>query len=124
MFRCFVGFSGNSGQNVETRVNNWISKNAEWDEDNISHSLTQQSTESGESYYSLDVRFLKEKPKNTLLQEISDKLENKVDWYRIGYQNCTHDENPPKPCEWDEVSDWSANNKTIPQEIPEMKKNE
>lgn len=93
MFRCFVGRGPMSITDLETRIDDWAASNAEWEDDSVEHTLTERNTEidgSGETYWAIDVRFLPTEDKANLLQKYTDKLVNKVAWYRVGYHNCTH----------------------------------
>lgn len=123
MFRCFIGRGKMSVSDLKTRINDWVESNAEWAEDSVSHTLTERDTEldgSGATYYAIDVRFLLDDSKSNLQQKFSDKLKDKVDWYRIGYHECTHREGDGDsgPCGWDDAVDWTAKDVTIPSGVP------
>lgn len=67
---------------------------------------------SGTDYHAIDVRFLPSgeggDTKDNLLQKLGDKLKNKVDWYRVGYHQCTHRDGDGSsgPCDWVDSNDW------------------
>lgn len=106
---------------LETRVDDWVQSNAEWTEDSVDHTLTERNTEldgSGKTYYAIDVRFVKDDTKSNLEQKFTDKLKDKVDWYRVGYHSCEHDETNGSACTWDSSTDWTAKDVTIPSGIP------
>lgn len=108
---------------LETRIDDWVESNAEWTEDSVEHTLSERNTEldgSGETYYGIDVRFLMVDTKINLLQKFTDKLKDKVDWYRVGYHGCTYDETEPHACSWDDSVEWSAKGVVIPSGIPEF----
>lgn len=121
MFRVFIGRGKMSVSDLETRINNWIDANAEWTEDSVAHELSERNTEidgTGVGYYGADVRFLKDDTKANLQQKFTDKLKDKTDWYRVGYHNCEHDEAASTPCAWDDRTDWTAKDVTIPAGVP------
>jgi hypothetical protein len=121
MFRCYIGRGKMSVSDLETRINDWVSSNAEWTADTTPHTLTERTAEldeSGATFYAIDVRFLKDDTKDNLLQKFTDKLVNKVDWYRIGYHECSHDERAPTACDWQDTTEWAAKDVTVPSGIP------
>lgn len=121
MFRVFIGRGKMSINDLKTRINNWVSSNAEWTEDSVDHTLTERNTAldgSGATYHAIDVRFLDSDAKSNLQQKCEDKLVNKCDWYRLGYHNCDHDESDRQGCSWDDEREWTAKDQTIPSAIP------
>lgn len=120
MFRCFIGRGTMSINDLETRINDWVSSNAEWADDDIAQILTERNSGldgSGTAYHAIDVRFLETDTKSNLLQKFEDKLTNKVDWYRVGFHSCTHD-GTGGACDWDDAVDWTAKDVTIPGGVP------
>lgn len=125
MFCCFIGRGKMSIGDLETRINDWVQSNAEWEGDTVGHSLTERNTAldgSGAAYHAIDVRFLPDDSKSNLQQKFRDKLVNKVDWYRVGYHACTHREGDGStgPCSWDDTTEWIAKDVTIPDGVPSM----
>lgn len=123
MFRCCIGIGKMSVSDLETRINDWVESNAEWEEDSVSHTLTERNTAidgSGETYYAVDVRFLPTDDKENLQQKFTDKLVNKVAWYRVGYHACTHRDGDGStgPCSWDDSVEWTAKDVTVPTGVP------
>jgi hypothetical protein len=59
--------------------------------------------------------------KNNLLQKLTDMIENKVDWYRIGYDACEHGEEGVSACSWGDKAEWTAKDVTIPADVPAFK---
>lgn len=121
MFRVFIGRGSMAVSDVEARIQDWITSNPEWTADTVDHSLVERNTaidESGETYHAVVVRFREDDTKSNILQKLGDKLKDKVDWYRIGYHQCSHDEDRPTPCTWDGVEEWIAKDATIPADIP------
>lgn len=118
MFRCFIGAGKMSINDLETRVNDWVASNAEWENDDVAHTLTERTTEAGETYHDIDVRFLPTEDKANLQQKFTDKLVNKADWYRVGYHACDHDEENASPCSWDDAAEWTAKDVQIPEGVP------
>ena len=125
MFRCFIGRGPMSRTDLDTRITEWVSSNGEWAGDSVAHTLSERSTASdgsGTTYDALDVRFLPDNSKANLQQKLTDKLENKVAWYRVGYHACTHrdDDGSSGPCSWDDVIEWTAKDVTIPDGVPAL----
>lgn len=123
MFRCFIGAGPMGINDLETRINDWVDSNATWENDTAPHELTERNTAidgTGETYYSIDVRFLPENDKANLLQKFTDKIVNKVAWYRVGYHECTHREGDGSsgPCSWDDSAEWTASGVAVPQGVP------
>lgn len=117
MFRVLIGRGPMGVSDLETRINDWVDSNAEWTEDSVDHSLSERNTAldgSGVVYYSVSVRFQMADSKANLLQKLGDKLKQKVDWCRIGYHACSHNENSPSGCEWSDSVEWTAKDTTIP----------
>lgn len=123
MFRVFIGRGPMSLSDLETRINDWVESNPEWTNDTVDHTLSERNTEidgTGGTYYGVDVRFLEDDTKSNLLQKLEDKVKDKVDWYRIGYHACTHRDGDGSsgPCSWDDATDWTATDVTIPSGVP------
>lgn len=121
MFRCFIGQGKMSLADLETRVNEWVANNPAWTEDSVAHELTERNTAidgTGETYHGIDVRFLQDDTKDNILQKMTDKLKDKVAWYRVGYHACTHDETDATPCAWDDTAEWTGKDVTIPAGVP------
>jgi len=130
MFRCFIGRGSMSLSDLETRINDWVDSNAEWTEDSVEHTLSERNTEidgTGTTYHAIDVRFLQNDTKSNVLQKFEDKLQNKVDWYRVAYHSCGHDGDSGGPCSFDPNDDpeamatqWTAKDVTIPSGVPDF----
>lgn len=125
MFRCFVGRGKMSITDLESTINDWVESNGEWEEDAVSHELTERNTEtdgSGATFYAIDVRFLPGQAKSNLQQKFTDKLENKANWYRVGYHACTHRDGDGSsgPCSWDDSAEWTEKDVTIPDGVPSI----
>lgn len=68
MFRCAIGRGPMSVTDLETRINDWVTSNAEWADDTVEHTLTERNTAidgSGTTYYGLEMRFLKDDTNST-----------------------------------------------------------
>lgn len=123
MFRCFIGLGKMSIEDLETRINDWVASNSEWESDSVPHTLSERNTAtdgSGETYYGIDVRFLPDDDKANLQQKFTDKLKQKVDWYRVGYHEFSHREGDGStgPCDWQDSAEWTAKDTTIPNGVP------
>lgn len=119
MFRVFVSQSDSSLTETELQatVEDWISEYTKWDGQSQSFEITLSQGIPGDSdttHYRGEFRFEKGDTKDNILQKLTDKLDNKVDWYRIGYHECYHDDTGP--CSWnDTVQDGS-----VPGYVPDM----
>lgn len=121
MFRVFVGRGPMSLDDLTTRVDDWLQQNARWEGDSVTHELSERTTNldgGGETFHALDVRFEREDTKANLQQKFADKLTEKVAWYRVGYHSCTHDSPDGGPCSWDDSTEWTAKDATIPDGVP------
>lgn len=126
MFRCFIGRGGMSTTDLETAINDWVQSNAEWENDSVDHTVREYLNARDEIIcHTVDARFIKDNTKSNLFQKFTDKLENKVDWYRVAYHNCTHDEDEPPGCSFDANEDssavarqWADKDITIPAAVP------
>lgn len=121
MFRCFIGVGEMSISDLEARINDWVANNHEWPDDSVPHTLAEYNTAvdgTGEAYHGVNVRFLKDDTKDNLLQKFTGKLKDKVAWYRVGYHECTHNQTDATPCEWNDKTEWSNKDVTIPGDIP------
>lgn len=123
MFRCFIGKGKMSQSELETRINDWVQSNGEWQDDSVAHTLTQTNADpidgSGTDYWRIDVRFYQTDTKANLQQKFGDKLKNKVGWYRVGYHACDHDEVGvnASDCAWQDSEDW-PDTASVPSDIP------
>lgn len=123
MFRCFIGRGKMSTEDLESRIDDWVSSNAEWKQESTEHTLTERTTQldgTGETYFAIGVRFLPDESKANLQQKFTDKIKDKVGWYRVGYHACTHDEDSGGPCSWDDVVEWTAKDVTTPSGVPDI----
>lgn len=121
MFRCFIGRGPMSLADLEARINEWVANNAEWMGDSVPHTLSERNTAidgSGETYYGIDVRFMQSDTKANILQKFTDKLKDKVAWYRVGYHACDHDEADATLCAWNDSAEWTGKDITIPAGVP------
>lgn len=121
MFRCFIGSGPMDINDLETAIDDWVDSNATWENDTVPHELTERNTEidgSGGKYHAIDVRFLLDNGKANLQQKFTDKLVNKVAWYRVGYHECGHDDENGGPCSWDDTAEWIESGVSIPTGVP------
>lgn len=105
---------------AENAVDNWVDNYTEWDSDPVSHELNETNTaidDSGTAYVRGDWRFEDqgEEPTN-ILTDLSERLQSMQGglWHRLAYHVCTHDEDDPQPCSWDEVVEHGD----VPDDIP------
>lgn len=105
---------------IRTAMDEWVANNSEWTEDPQSHDMNEDVLlRDGTEVYEGSYRFTLDDAKDNLLQKCEDKLTDKVDWFRLGYHSCSHDEADPSPCSWEEVRDWtSKNTESVPSSVP------
>lgn len=121
MFRVFIGKGKMSIADLETRLNDWKTNNNRWTDDSVAHELNEYRAIDGTLIcYQMSIRFDQTDMKANLLQKLTDKLDNKVDWYRVGYHICDHDDENGSPCSWDDVVEWTAKDVTIPTDVPNI----
>lgn len=111
---------GMSLTEINTALDDWVSKHSEWVNDSQEHSITIANSDfDGTEYYVGTYRFELSDAKSNLLQKCEDKLKKKVDWYRLGYHVCDHDESDNTSCPWDDEREWTSKNTSqIPTDIP------
>lgn len=124
-FNCYIGRDPDqySVSEIETAFNGWVESNGEWVDDDDDHHLTTLNTEddgSGKVYYGSMVRFVPDHTKNNLIQKFSDKMDNKVAWYRVGYHACTHRDGDGSTgrCGWDDSVEATFSGYSIPPGVP------
>lgn len=123
MFRLCVSQNGLSQAELESRVQSWVDNHTKWNGGNTAFSirLIDPIDETDIEYYRGDFRFEKTDVKDNILQKLTDKLDNKVSWYQVGYHSCSHDETDASPCGWDSTIQWSDKDVSIPDHVPSMK---
>lgn len=103
---------------IDSAVQDWVSSYSEWAEDHITHVISLSTAPSGTEWVTGDFRFLSSDDKTALLNDAESTLQNEVNWYRLGYHICSHDEQSTTSCGWEDVREWTKNkNTTIPSEV-------
>ena len=102
----------------EEAVNNWVENHNQWDDDPVSHDLTETTADDGDgtTYARGDYRFIQEETAGELLDDLERRLQDFEDglWYRLTYHACKHDEDGPEPCSWDDTRESGG----VPEDIP------
>ena len=75
-----------------------------------------QSRDNDLEWYQGDYAFAWDEGKAQIYQSMDLYAESYCNWHRIGYHECSHDEDDPTPCSWDEVRESG----TIPSAIPSL----
>lgn len=103
---------------ADSAVDNWVQNHNEWTDDPVDHSLIETTDEDGNTMVVGDYRFVQDSTVTELLDTLEDRLSSLQGglWYRIGYHACTHDEDDPQPCSWDEKRE----NGTVPDFVPSI----
>ena len=106
-------------EEAEEAVNNWVENHTQWDDDSVSHELTETTADldgDGTTYARGDYQFIQEETADELLNDLEDRLQNFEGglWYRLAYHACTHDEDDPEPCSWDDTRESGG----VPEDIP------
>jgi hypothetical protein len=108
---------------AESAVDNWVTNFTEWADDPTDHTLTEINGDDPDAttYVRGDYRFIQGTNKTTLLDHLSEILKNIEGglWHRLAYHVCSHDEDEPKSCSWDQVVEYGS----IPSDIPTVKVN-
>lgn len=114
--------SGMTDSEVQTQIDDWVSKRVKWDGGDWDGQVSRRNTKldgSGTDYLAIAVRFTWDSAdKDNTLQKFEDKFVNKIDWYRVAYHQCDHDESDRSGCAWDESREWTAKDVTIPPGVP------
>jgi len=113
--------SGMSLSEINTAMDDWVSKNSEWTADPTPYAIgVAESEVSGEEdYYSGEYRFELADAKANLLDKCGDKLKKKVDWFRLLYHECLHD--TTGGCSHTDKRDWtSKNTSAIPGHVRDL----
>jgi len=104
---------------INNAVDDWIADHNRWGEDTIDHSLSVGNTAldgSGAEYLRGDFRFNQTDPRADIEFTFEQKIQPALDWYRIGYHECDHDEESDTGCSWQDVMEYG----TIPSDIPSI----
>jgi len=102
---------------INSIVNGWIADHDRWSEDTVDHSLSVTNTSAdgtGIEYLHGDFRFNQTVPKADIEFAFEQKIQPALDWYRIGYHECEHDEESGSGCSWQDVLEYGP----IPSDIP------
>jgi hypothetical protein len=74
--------------------------------------------ESNAEYYTVALSYDFAEPPAEVLKEPYHALVDYCDWSRIGYHECQHDENNPKPCAF--IDDHVIEDGTVPDHVPAL----
>ena len=123
MIRVFAATAENIGETQANQlVNQWLEDNTPWTDDPTPHEVrkTQAGIDgAGTEYFVGSVRFEFSDDKPDLFDQIETDCGGVLDWHRIVYHVCTHDEDNPQPCSWDEKHECGD----IPSDIPDFEVN-
>lgn len=120
MIRVIASRNGMTLTEINDALDTWVDNHSEWVEDPVNHHITEEKTDSGTVYYGGNYRFHTTDAKDNLLTKCGDKLKNKVEWYRLGYHSCDHNESDRQSCSWDDEREWSNSNSSIPSDAPDF----
>lgn len=70
----------------------------------------------GGEWYQTELAFEWTEDKTHILDNLHLYAQSYCEWHRIGYHVCSHDEDEPEPCSWDEQRESG----TVPEYIPDM----
>lgn len=76
----------------------------------------EQTEDEKQEWYSGNLAFEWDEGKAHILDNIDQYAAAYCNWHRIGYHECSHDEENLTPCSWDEQRE----NGTVPDDIPDM----
>jgi hypothetical protein len=109
--------AGVSKEEANQIIDDWKAQNTPWTEDPADHNLSASNTEldgSGTEHYVGTVRFEFSDDSDQLTQDIKYGLSGVVEWARIGYHKCDHDEDSGTGCSWDSSTEIG----TVPDDVP------
>ena len=105
----------------EEAVNNWVENYNQWNDDPVSHELTEATAHldgDGTTYARGDYRFVQEETGDELLDDLERRLQDFQDglWYRLAYHACDHDGDEPAPCRWEDTREGGD----VPEDVPSI----
>jgi|GEM_PF-4628109 len=114
--RLFYSTTGASG--FHGWLETWLTNMQPWTDSEVTNevpSSTRSPIDSDAEYYQVELAFEWTEDRAHILDNLDQYLTSYCDWHRIGYHECTHDDNGG-PCSWDE----RRQNGTVPDYIPEV----
>jgi hypothetical protein len=100
-------------------VNTWKNQHTPWTADPASHKLDVHRPNvegTAPECFVGTVRFEFSDDASQLTQDIKYGLSGVVEWARIGYHECDHDEDSGSGCSWDSSTEFG----TVPDDVPEF----
>lgn len=110
--------STTGAQSYHGWLDTWLTNMQPWTDDEVTNelpTLVEKSDGDGE-WYQTELAFEWTEERAHILDNLDQYAASYCDWHRIGYHECSHDEDDPEPCSWDEVRE----NGTVPDYIPGM----
>lgn len=96
----------------------WLTNMEPWEDPEVENDLPKltqiEEPDSGE-YYRGELAFAWSEDRAHILDNLDQYADAHTDWHRIGYHECTHDEDGG-PCDWDEQRESGD----VPHYIPQM----
>jgi len=85
-------------------LDQWLTNMAPWTDPEVTNELPtlREQVDGDGEYYQTELAFEWSEDKATILDQLDQYAVAYCDWHRIGYHVCTHDEEEPQPCSWDE----------------------
>jgi hypothetical protein len=110
--------TGVSKEEANQIIDTWKSQNTPWTDDPADHNLnfTKPTPEGDTECFVGTIRFEFFDDADKLTQDIKYGLSGVVDWARIGYHECDHDEGSGTGFSWDSSTEFG----TVPDDVPEF----
>ena len=99
-------------------VDQWLSEHTPWVDDLTPHEITlvDQPISELEPHFRGDLRFERDSDMSEIFAQIETDLSGVTSWYRIEYHKCSHDEESPDECSWDNKTEYG----TVPSDVPDF----
>jgi hypothetical protein len=117
MFRIVAGKPPSVGVTQANQlVDQWLATYTPWADDPTPHGITlvDDPITDAPPHFRCDLRFERDSSMTTIRDQIETDLSDMVNWYRIVYHECLHDENSGGACSWESVTDYGQPPSDIP----------
>jgi len=102
---------------IDTYLPQWLVTHTSWEAtENEPPSLYQPDPDDEQKRYESEWRFAWTASKSVLLSNLLAETEFYASWYRVGYHVCDHDAEQMGNCQWDDVQEYGA----VPRGVPDL----
>lgn len=94
----------------------WLTNMQPWADPEVSNELPTERDpiDGGGTYYQTELAFEWSEDRSIILDQLDQYADAYCEWHRIGYHECSHDDEGGGPCSWDERRE----NGPVPSHIP------